>query len=167
MLAKVITLKFNSIINAFDDEPLKEFIKDKEVHSIRDHFFIKNDSPYLAMVVTYSMSAQLLPQTKNETKKDESWRDLIKEEDVPLFNTLRDWRNERAKKEGLSPYIVFTNRQLASIVAARPSSLTRLAEIEGIGKMKTEKYGTAILKLLAPPSEDQPQETFKLEPPQS
>ncbi len=52
-------------------------------------------------------------------------------------------------------------------MAARPSSLTRLAEIEGIGKMKTEKYGTAILKLLAPPSEDQPQETFKLEPPQS
>ena len=163
MLAKVITLKFNSITNAFDDEPLREFIKDKEVHSIRDHFFIRNDAPYLAMIVTYSMPAQLQPQAKSETKKDESWRALITEKDIPLFNTLRDWRNERAKKEGLSPYIVFTNRQLASIVSTHPNSLTRLAEIEGIGKVKTEKYGKDILKLLAPPSEEQEQATLKLE----
>jgi hypothetical protein len=166
MLAKVITLIFNSVVNAFDDEPLREFIKDKEVHSIRDYFFIKNDSPYLAMVVTYSMPAQPPLQTKSETKKDESWRELITERDVPLFNTLRDWRNERAKKEGLSPYIVFTNRQLATIVSTRPNSLTKLAEVEGIGKVKTEKYGKDILKLLAQPLEEQKQETLKLESPE-
>ncbi len=163
MLAKIITLKFNSMLESFDDEPLREFIKDKDVHSIRDHFFIRNDMPYLAMTVTYSMPAQLLPQPRNDAKKDESWRELIGEKGMPLFNTLRDWRNERAKKEGLSPYIIFTNRQLASIVAARPESLTKLAEVEGIGKAKTEKYGKDILKLTAQPSEEQKQETSEQE----
>ncbi|MEW6209735.1 MAG: HRDC domain-containing protein [Acidobacteriota bacterium] len=163
MLAKIITLRFNSMLESFDDEPLREFIKDKDVHSIRDHFFIRNDMPYLAMTVTYSMPAQPLPQTKNDAKKDESWRELIAEKDMPLFNTLRDWRNERAKKEGLPPYIILTNRHLASIVAARPESLTKLAEVEGIGKARTEKYGKDILKMMARPSEEQKQEPSESE----
>lgn len=146
----MITLKFNSTLNGFDDEPLREFIKDKEVHSIRDHFFTRNDAPYLALIVTYSMPAMpAVEQTRTDGKRDQPWRELIDEKDAPLFNSLRDWRNERAKKEGLSPYIIFTNRQLAAIVAARPQSLTKLAEIEGIGKVKTEKYGKDILKMLA------------------
>lgn len=124
MPARVITLKFSSMLNAFDDEPLREFIKDKEVFSIREHFFIKDDAPYLAMIVSYSMPTQAPQQASGDSKRDESWRDMIAEADVPLFNALRDWRNERSKKEGIPPYIIFTNRQLAAIVTARPQSLT-------------------------------------------
>lgn len=149
MLARIITLKFNSMLNAFDDEPLREFIKDKEVLSIRDYFFIKDDAPYLAMIVYYSMPAQAPRQTSKDGRRDESWRDLVAEADVPLFNALRDWRNERSKKEGIPPYIIFTNRQLAAIVSAHPQSLSKLSEVEGCGKSKLEKYGEEIIKLMA------------------
>jgi len=54
MLARVITLRFDCVIGGFDDTPLRDFLKDKEVLSLRDHFFIKNDVPYLAVLVTYS-----------------------------------------------------------------------------------------------------------------
>ena len=50
MLARVITLRFDSVIGSFDDGPLREFLKDKEVLSIRDHFFVKNEVPYLTVL---------------------------------------------------------------------------------------------------------------------
>jgi hypothetical protein len=51
MLLHIITLKFNSVLERFDDTELKEFIKDKEVLSVKDYFFTKNETPYLALVI--------------------------------------------------------------------------------------------------------------------
>lgn len=79
------------------------------------------------------------------------------EAELPLFNTLRNWRTERSKREGVPPYVICTNRQLAAMVKARPQSLTRLADIQGFGKAKPEKYGRDILEILArAPANHQP-----------
>jgi superfamily II DNA helicase RecQ len=172
MLSRVITLRFSGVLDGFDDAPLCEFIKDKEVISLRDHFFVRNESPYLAVVVTYAVK---LPPPKapssaqpsgGKGKRDESWRHLVAEADVPLFNSLRDWRSERAKREGFPPYIICDNRQLAAIIVARPQTLAQLGEIEGIGRGKLESYGQEILALLAskpsqpPPASPSPPESI-------
>ncbi len=60
---------------------------------------------------------------------------------MPLFNALRDWRAERSKRDGVPPYLICTNKQLVAMIKARPRSLGKLGEIEGIGKAKLEKYG--------------------------
>lgn len=160
MLSRVITLHFNTAIGQFDDTPLREFIKDKEILSIRDHFFIKNEMPYLALVVKYNMLHPAIVNTRDDSqgkqqKRDDSWRELLKESDMPLFNSLRDWRNELGKKEGLPPYIMFTNKQIALIAKERPQNGTKLGEIEGIGKAKVEKYGKEILAIISTKVEPQ------------
>lgn len=150
MLTKIITIKFDPILECFDDASLKEFIKGKEVLSIREHFFIKEEKPYIAAVIIYKLNSVIFPSDSKEasSKKDDSWRELIGESDVPLFNSLRDYRSERCKKDGVPPYIICTNRQLAQIVKKRPQSLNSLMEIEGLGKAKAEKYGQEILEIL-------------------
>ena len=70
------------------------------------------------------------------------------ENDWPLFEVLREWRGESSKKEGVPPYIIFTNIQLAKIAVTRPTSLNALQDIEGIGNAKREKYGKAILLII-------------------
>ena len=45
MLMRVITLRFDPVTSSFDDGPVRDFIKDKEVLAIRDHFFMKNEVP--------------------------------------------------------------------------------------------------------------------------
>lgn len=150
MLTKIITIKFDSLMECFDDASLKEFIKGKEVLSIREHFFIKDEKPYIAAVIIYKLNSVVFPSDSKDisSKKDDSWRELIGESDVPLFNSLRDYRSERCKKDGVPPYIICTNRQLAQIVKNRPQSLNSLMEIEGLGKAKSEKYGQEILEIL-------------------
>jgi superfamily II DNA helicase RecQ len=41
---------------------------------------------------------------------------------MPLFNQLREWRRERCKRDGVPPYIVCTNKQLAQMAVQRPQT---------------------------------------------
>ena len=147
MYVRIMTLRFNVALEAFDETPIQEFVKDKNLLSIRDHFFTRHEIPYLALVITYEQPEKGASGAKSAKKGDESWREIIREADLPLFNTLRNWRAERARKDGIPPYIICTNRQLAEMVNLRPHSLSGFQRINGFGKIKVEKYGKAILSL--------------------
>jgi len=148
MLAKIFTLRFNELTDIFDDALLQEFIKNKEILSMRDYFFMRHEVPYLTVVVSYNLHP--IEQSKSGEKKecDESWRELLKPEDMPLFNALRDWRNETSRRHGFPPYIICTNRHLAEIVHKKITTKNLLAQIEGIGKSKIETYGDDIVALM-------------------
>lgn len=148
MLIKIISLTFDSVFGGFKDDEVREFLKDKELLSVRDYLFVKNDIPYLIFVLKYfPHRAEVDPKFSTKAKKEEPWRTSLSEHDIGLFNLLRDWRSQRSKKEGVPPYILFTNQQLTDIVKKRPQSLTELTQIEGIGKGKAEKYGDEILSI--------------------
>ncbi|MBA3319306.1 MAG: HRDC domain-containing protein, partial [Gemmatimonadales bacterium] len=68
--------------------------------------------------------------------------------DPELLARLRAWRTDEAKRRGLPSYVIFHDRTLAAIAAARPSELTGLARIKGVGPAKLAAYGEALLGLL-------------------
>jgi len=62
-----------------------------------------------------------------------------------LFEALRTWRLEVARKEKVPPYVVGSDRTLREIALMRPANDSDLALVHGIGPAKIEKYGEAIL----------------------
>jgi len=70
---------------------------------------------------------------------------LLGDADEVLFQALREWRREQARSQGVPPYVVFHDRTLVEIAAARPGSLDALAGIGGVGRAKLERYGEAVL----------------------
>jgi len=152
MLFKVFCLTFNSAQGTFDDGPIRDFLKDKEIIAINDHLFMRNEIPYLTVIVKYypyRAEADSKPKAESgrEGTREEEWRSLLSESDMGLFNLLRDWRSERCKKDGVPPYVLFTNMQLAAIVKKRPQSAAELGKIEGIGPGKLQKYSDDVLKI--------------------
>lgn len=153
MRIHVLTLKFDPAREAFDDGELRDFIKDKEIVSCDSSFFSRNGQQYLSLVVAYHVSEtepEVSAETTRKTGKTAAWRSMVSDADMPLFNAMRDWRNERAKKEGIPVYVISNNTELAHIVTEKPKSLNALRAIPGIGKAKTERYGSDILKALWP-----------------
>ena len=51
MLVRILTLRFDDALGGFDDTPVQDLLKDKEVVAIREHFFVKNAVPYLTLVI--------------------------------------------------------------------------------------------------------------------
>ena len=66
----------------------------------------------------------------------------------PLLLALKSWRREQAREQGVPPYVVFHDRTLIELAAARPGSLAELSGISGVGSAKLERYGTALLEVL-------------------
>lgn len=150
MLIRVFTLRFDPTVGVFDDRALREFIADKTVVSASDHFFVHEGLPHLAMIITYAPQSE--PDHKGSRK--DNWRDLITGDDMPLFDTLRDWRSERGKQDGVPPYVICTNRELAQVVNVRPQSLHALAQIPGFGSAKVKKYGREITRFFSAGDEE-------------
>jgi ATP-dependent DNA helicase RecQ len=71
--------------------------------------------------------------------------------DDELFGRLKAWRTAQARSQSVPPYVVFHDATLAAIAAARPRDLDALSAIPGIGERKLERYGTALLGVLASP----------------
>lgn len=65
-----------------------------------------------------------------------------------IFEALKNWRREEAVLNEVPAFTIFGNRTLKAIAIAKPSSLSALEQIPGVGPAKLEAYGDAILKLL-------------------
>jgi len=76
------------------------------------------------------------------------YREVLSEADFGVFARLRELRKELANRDGVPPYSVFTNEQLAQIVRRRATSISALREIEGVGEARADKYGAAILDIM-------------------
>ena len=69
--------------------------------------------------------------------------------DEALADALRDWRRERATRDGVPAYVVFPDRTLDELSRHRPTSAAELAAIPGLGPTRLERYGAELLEVLA------------------
>jgi len=68
--------------------------------------------------------------------------------DGGLMDHMREWRRATAKRSGMPAYVILHDSTLEEICRRRPSSITELLEIHGIGIRKAEMYGNEILSAL-------------------
>ncbi|MGK5556053.1 ATP-dependent DNA helicase UvrD2 [Actinomadura kijaniata] len=64
-----------------------------------------------------------------------------------LLLRLKEWRTETAADQRIPAYVVFTDATLQAIAERDPATLEELAQIPGVGKVKLDKYGEAVLSL--------------------
>ncbi len=71
------------------------------------------------------------------------------EADPVLLGALKSWRAEAARSGGVPAYVVFHDTTLAAVAEARPRTTTALLELPGLGPVKAERYGEALLAVIA------------------
>lgn len=83
---------------------------------------------------------------ENKIAKKFSYYKKIPNED--LFTKLKDLRLRLAKKENVPPYVIFSNKTLMSIAGELPKTEDEFLLIDGVGKIKCQKYSYQFLKLV-------------------
>ena len=69
--------------------------------------------------------------------------------DPALFQRLREWRSEVARRQGIAAFMVFHDKTLSELASRRPANLVQLGAVPGVGPSKLDKYGEALLHILA------------------
>ncbi|MBM6405210.1 ATP-dependent DNA helicase UvrD2 [Phycicoccus sp. CSK15P-2] len=68
--------------------------------------------------------------------------------DEQLFEALREWRLTTAKDADVPAYVVFTDATLTAIAERVPGDTAELSRIPGVGPVKIERFGDAVLALV-------------------
>ncbi len=77
------------------------------------------------------------PERGDGTRLDEAARQL--------FDRLRQWRLETAREQSVPAYVVFSDATLEIIAERAPRSREQLAAVPGVGAVKLDRYGAAVL----------------------
>lgn len=83
-----------------------------------------------------------------KTKKQASKVVVTNPADESLFEELRLRRLEIARKLQMAPFIIFHDSTLREMAAHKPTNITDLAKIKGLGERKLKDYGTAFLEVI-------------------
>jgi len=69
--------------------------------------------------------------------------------DESLFESLKQWRKQRAEAESVPAFVVFSDATLEALAEVRPDDRRSLLQINGIGAAKLERYADEVLAVLA------------------
>lgn len=131
--------------DADEVEELNRFLRSVRVLQIDRSFSESRGSWFLA--VEYQVGSPAKPQRGGGRRGRVDYREILEPSVFALFDRLRGWRKEQGESEGVAPYVIFTNEQLAAVARLEEFSLANLAGIDGIGEARLQKYGEKLLEL--------------------
>jgi ATP-dependent DNA helicase RecQ len=143
MKLKVFTLRMDPATGVYDDRELVEFQADREVLDASEHLVVRDGIPVLLLVVRWRETDGRAVYPRKD------WRADLDPAGQKAYDTLRGWRGRASKRDGLPPYLILTNRELAEVARLRPTSLAALREVEGVGEAKAGRWGEEMLAVLA------------------
>jgi ATP-dependent DNA helicase RecQ len=112
-----------------DDAPLTLTDKGRDVLFGRRGFTFISTAPQPAQPADPQASKAKARPTKVELA------------DEDLFDALRVLRKQLAKDRGVPPFVVFSDRTLRELASVKPTTLTQMREITGVGTVKLHAYG--------------------------
>ncbi|MDP3844225.1 MAG: DNA helicase RecQ [Oxalobacteraceae bacterium] len=87
---------------------------------------------------------------KREAGKQKGYEEsTLSAAEQTLFDKLRWWRVETARKNNVPAYVIFHDATLRDIAKAQPRSIDDLRGVTGVGEKKLETYGEQIVALIA------------------
>ncbi len=95
------------------------------------------------------LRAKAILQKEEKTEKTKGKKEFKATTDHPiLFETLRNLRSIIATEEDVAHYQIFTQRSLYEMCEMLPLNKKQLKVVNGMGKVRIEKYGDDILEII-------------------
>ena len=91
---------------------------------------------------------------------------VLSPEAFARFSELRKRRRQLAEEDGVRPFIIMTDAQLAQLAKVEQPTVADLKKIDGFGEAKAEKYGERLLSPAEEPkmAEEKPSEEGESQP---
>jgi ATP-dependent DNA helicase RecQ len=102
------------------------------------------DKPTLMLRVPAEKGAR-----RSKVARGSAGAPAVVEADKDLFQALRQKRMEIARAQNVPPYVIFHDKTLIELAAARPTSRREMASVPGVGEAKLDRYGPAFLAVIA------------------
>jgi len=141
--------------NALLEDEMNIFLRSKKILKVDSQLSQEPGGPAWCFCIQYMEDGRAVAKGKIEV----DWRERLSPEVFARFARLRELRKTLAEREGVPPYAVFNNEELAGIARLEKPTRAEMLKIKGIGEQKMEKYGAAFLEELKAMLEKPPGQT--------
>ena len=90
--------------------------------------------------------SQIIERVKPERSRKTPPENVVPE--VALLDQLKAWRKKIAAQNKVPAYVIFHDSTLNDIAAVKPQSLEALSQIQGMGKVKLERFGNDVIGII-------------------
>ncbi len=146
MKIKILKIRLSEDFQANDEKKVNEFLQNHDIIKMSSSL-VNSTENYWSIMVYFEEAKSVVKESKPTKYSADSDTELNADE-VKILDSLRLWRNEKAKEQNLPSYFVATNKELLSIAKYKPVKVEQLIEIKGFGKHKIENYGEEIIEIL-------------------
>ncbi len=143
MKVKVFKIRISDEFLSADQTEINNSLAHYDILNTNSNF-IEDETSYWSVLVSY----QEKKVKESSNKAHPIFEEELSQEEMIIYNKLKDWRSEKARESQLPPYIIFHNAHLISIAKYKPSNLEDLENVNGLGKSKIEKFGAEIIEVL-------------------
>lgn len=127
---------------------LNAFLSGHRIVSVDKRFVDLGADSYWAVCVDYIDANAATHRAVGRIKGKIDYKEVLSPREFAVFCKLRELRKEIAQAEAVPVYTIFTNEQLAQIVQRRCRTKSDLADIDGLGEARLDRYADRILPLL-------------------
>ena len=129
---------------------LHSFLSNHRIVHIDRRWVDQGENSYWAFCIDYLLSnaGKNLAGGGKAKSATVDYREVLNADDFSQFARLRDFRKQLATSQGVPPYMIFTNEQLAEIVRAKVTTKEALGKVDGLGEARVAKWGDALLAFL-------------------
>ncbi|MBF0429972.1 MAG: DNA helicase RecQ [Fibrobacteria bacterium] len=121
---------------------------------LAQNFVVRSDGQYPVLklcgtcVKILKSEVKFFTLLKKEKPKKTIRAKFSADYDIGLFEKLRALRMEIARKKGVPPFVVFSDKTLREMASSCPVTETEMLKINGVGYKKLEKYGEKFLSII-------------------
>jgi len=121
------------------------------IQDIADFSVLKLTPRALQLLRGEEMIELAMPRIREKPAKKKSRKITVdlEENDLRLFETLREIRKHLAQDLGVPPYVIFGDASLLEMCRERPSNEEEFLGITGVGQVKLERHGEIFLEAIA------------------
>ncbi|MEH6942642.1 DNA helicase RecQ [Bacillus sp. JJ722] len=151
---KILQFKFNelSTYNLMGKQSSKEVNQFIDFLIAEEYITMQQgEYPYLEVS---PKGIRVLKQQAQVWRKEEIRTKAVSKQH-PLFEKLRELRKEIASREGVPPFVIFSDETLHDMCNKLPQTLEGMLDVKGIGQMKKEKFGEVFLQVILNFQEEQ------------
>jgi superfamily II DNA helicase RecQ len=130
---------------------LNRFLKSVRVVNIQREFVAQGDNSFWSLAVEYlgDIGRQSNEKGGAGRKSRIDYKEVLPPDMFAVYAKLREWRSEKASRDAVPVYTIFSNEQLAMIAENRITTKTALLKIDGIGDARVKKYGDEVIQVIA------------------
>ncbi|KFC17946.1 HRDC domain-containing protein [Epilithonimonas lactis] len=143
MKVKILKVRISDQFQNMDEAVLNDYLERYEIININSQL-VQDEINFWSVFINYE-EKQVKPKSNKTNANPE---EELSEEEMIIYQKLKNWRAEKSREWQLPPYIIFHNTHLIAIAKHKPSNFEDLENVKGLGRSKIEKFGTEIIQVL-------------------